>query len=47
MNRSIWIARIFALIIIVAFAVLMMNLYGKLRRMSPAPAPPAAASPGL
>ena len=35
-DRTVWIARIFAAIILVVFAVLMMNLYGKLRQLKQA-----------
>ncbi|HEY5611261.1 MAG TPA: hypothetical protein VIL97_08640 [Thermoanaerobaculia bacterium] len=34
MNRGIWIARALALILLLLFAVLMLNLHSKLQKMS-------------
>lgn len=40
MNRAVLFARLAAVIILIVFGLLMLNLYGKLRRMQPAaPAP--------
>lgn len=43
MNRTIWIFRAIAVLILIVFALLMSNLYGKLHRLqSEAPRPAAA-----
>ncbi len=41
MNRTIWIFRLLAVLIVLLFFFLMMNLQTKLQRMQPRTAPPA------
>lgn len=39
MNRTVWIARFLAVIIIVVFTLLMLNLHRKLQQMQPETVP--------
>lgn len=41
MNRTVWIARLVAFLMILGFAIVMMNLHAKLRRLQTT-SPPAA-----
>ncbi len=43
MNKTIWIFRVIAVVILVVMSILMLNLYTKLRRMSASPRPPVEA----
>jgi hypothetical protein len=43
MNRTVWIARVTAAVILLAFLLLMSNLYVKLKRIESS-GPPAATS---
>ena len=47
MNRTIFFARLLAILILVVFAILMMNLYAKLKRLEgeQRPAPVTSTAP--
>lgn len=45
MNRTIWIARLMAVLILLVFALLMTNLYSKLRQMQQPAERPRAVQP--